>query len=278
MGHHYVPQFYLRGFSVNNTIWVHDRVEKRTFGSQPKTVANETNMYTEEIEQHLANAVEDPAKPAIEKIRERKRLTEDERQALANYVIALWKRVPEGRTRVAERMPEVAAEVRSNLHDELTAAAAADPRLVALAESRKEQVNRIIATYESDPPPDIWQQSLGKDSSARVVDSLLSMEWRFLYSDREQFVACDNPVFFFAHEGIGRPTSELSIPFSSSVALWASRRSGGKPLYMQAAPAAVRELNRRSASNATRFLYSERNEPWILPFVCKKQYSLNRLS
>ncbi|MEN9659601.1 MAG: hypothetical protein RL571_3066 [Pseudomonadota bacterium] len=166
-------------------------------------------MYTEEIEQYLANAVEDPAKSAIEKIRDRKPLTEDDRRALANYVIALWKRVPEGRTRIAERMPKVAAEVRSNLHGELSAAVTADPRLAALAQSQKEQVNRIIAAYESAPTPNIWQQSLGKESSARVIDSLLSMEWRFLYSDREQFITCDNPVFFFPHEGIGKPTSEL---------------------------------------------------------------------
>lgn len=278
MGHHYVPQFYLRGFANNNAIWVHDHLEARTFVSQPKTIANESNMYTEELEQYLANSVEEPAKPAIENIRERKPLTEAERNALARYVIALWKRVPEGRARAAARLPNVVASVRDDLHEGLAAAAAANPSLSALAEARKADVDRIISIYESDPPPDIWHDSLAQDRSPRVVDGLISMEWRFLYSEELQFIACDNPVFFFSHEGIGRPTSELTIPFSSTVALWANRRPKNGPVYVQATPVTVRELNRRSASNATRFVYSERNEPWILPFVCKRKYSLNRLS
>ena len=277
MGHHYLPQFYLRGFSDGNTIWVHDRLESRTFGSQPKTVANETKMYTAELEQYLANVVEDPAKPAIERVRGRLPLTEAERGYLANYVVALWKRVPEGRTRVAERMPEVAADVRMNLHEELAAAVADNPSLSALAEARKQQVDRITSAYQSNPQPDVWQQSLAEASSARVTDSLLSMEWRFLCSDQAQFITCDNPVFFFSHEGIGRPTSELTIPFSSTIALWANRRSMTAPPHLRATPAIVREINRRTASNATRFVYSERNEKWMLPFVCKGRHSLNRL-
>lgn len=276
MGHHYVPQFYLRGFSVNNVICVHDQLLRRTFVSQPKTIANETNMYSYKLEQHFADNIEGPANLAIKTIRERKPLTEVKRLALANYVIALWKRVPRGRLLVAELMPEAAAEVRSNFHQKLDAAVAANPSLSQLAASRRDVGDQIISDYESDPPPDIWQQSLAEDSNL-VVSSLMSMEWRFLHSDREHFITCDNPVFFFAHEGIGRPTSELTIPFSSTIALWANRHSNSGSPYVRALPAIVKELNRRSARNATRFLYSERNEPWMLPFACKGQYSLNRL-
>ena len=277
MGNHYVPQFYLRGFTDGNTIWVHDRQNARSFLSQPKAIANENDMYPEEVEQHLANAVEDPAKPAIEKIRARDPPNETDRVALARYVITLWKRVPQGRARVATRMPEVAASVRQELHEQLTAAAAAAPHLAEVSEARKAEVSSILERYERHLPPDIWQLSLSKESSEAVVASFLSMEWRFLFSDRMQFLTCDNPVFFFEHEGIGKPTSEVTIPFSSSVTLWATRRPVTSTTYLPALPAAVREINRRMAVNATRFVYSRHAEEWILPFVCKSEYALNRL-
>lgn len=277
MGHHYVPQFYLRGFTDGNTIWVHDRNERRHFPSQPKTIANENNLYTDEIERHFANVIEGPANPAIEKVRECEPLTESDRLALAKYIVALWKRVPEARSRVAARLPEIAASVRQEIHNGLTATAVEDPSLASLAEKRKNEVNNIIERVERERPPTIWRQSLATESSDSVITSLLSMQWRFLRSERLQFLTCDNPVFFFENEGIGRPTSELTVPFSSTVALWASRLPTPAATYLDARPAAVREINRRVAKNATRFVYAQRLEGWILPFVCKRGHSLNRL-
>ena len=64
MGHHFVPQFYLRGFTEGNTIWVYDRLGSCSFNSQPKTVANENKMYTEEIESWLTNEIEGHAHAA----------------------------------------------------------------------------------------------------------------------------------------------------------------------------------------------------------------------
>lgn len=277
MGHHFVPQFYLRGFTEGNTIWVYDRQASCSFNSQPKTVANENKMYTEEIEGWLANEIEGPAQPAIQKVRERRALSDEDRLALARYIFVLWKRVPEGRARFAAHLPEVAESVKNELHESLSAAAATNPDLAHLAETRKEEVSSIIERYQREKPAAIWQSSLMKESSAKVVDSTLSMNWCFLCSDRLQFLTCDNPVFFFSHEGINQPTSELTVPLSSSVALWATRRPIHGSTYVSALPVAVREINRRTATNATRFVYSMRTEPWILPFVCKGDYVLNRL-
>ncbi len=277
MGHHYLPQFYLRGFTVDNMIWVHDRQQDHSFVSQPKSIANENDLYTEELEQHLANDIEDPAKAAIEKIRECSQLNLEDRLALASYVVALWKRVPEGRARASAAIPEVSASLRKEIHADLANAALRNPSLTAVAEERKAQVNRILDRYEQERPPDIWQQNLVHGSSSNAVDSLLSMQWRFLKSDSLQFLTCDNPVFFFAHEGIGRPSSELTIPFSSTVCLWANRQPLVGHEYISALSGAVREINRRTATNASRFVFSKRQESWILPFVRKGRYQLSRM-
>ena len=184
MGQHYLPQFYLRGFTAGNTIWVHDRLEERSFQSQRKAIANENKLYPTDLEQYLANSIEEPAKAAIESIRKRQPLEQAQREALAQYIVTLWKRVPEGRRRVAENMPEVAASVKEKLHRELDFAADADPSLEHLKDGRKAQVDEILARYIRERPPDICHDGLAKQSSSKVIESLLSMEWRFLCSDR----------------------------------------------------------------------------------------------
>ena len=42
MGNHYVPQFYLKGFSgESDYLWAHDRLAKKSFKSNIKNVAQE---------------------------------------------------------------------------------------------------------------------------------------------------------------------------------------------------------------------------------------------
>jgi hypothetical protein len=277
MGNHYVPQYYLHGFAEDGRIWAHDRVASRSFHTQPKVIAHESGMYPDEVEQYLANLIENPAKTAIDKVRNLAPLDDADRLALANYIITLWKRVPEGRRRAAERMPVVAASVKADVLAKIDHLAAEDPSFLLVADEKRAQIASIISHYEEDPPPDIWQKSLRTEFTPRVVDSLLSMEWRYLHTKDLMFLASDNPVFFFAHEGIGQPTSELTLPFSNSVALWANRSKNLPSSIIQASPVAVRELNRRAAYNATRFVFSTNNEPWILPFHSKGQWALNRL-
>ncbi len=277
MGHHYLPQFYLRGFADGNTVWVHDRLERRSFPSQPKSIANENKLYSDEIEQHLANDVEDPAKPAIEALRNSQALDSNQRSALAHYVVALWKRVPEGRNRVYAGVPGVAESLRQEIHAELDDAATTAPELASLAEYRKAQVSEIIEKFKKKPPPEIWHQNLSRDSSPNAVAALLSMNWCVLLSTQAEFLTSDNPVFFFQHEGIGRPTSELTVPLSSSALLWAHRLPTQGPLYLKARREAIRALNRRVVSRATRYVYSQRSETWMLPFVCKTDHMLTRL-
>ena len=82
MGHHYLPQHYLLGFASGKKLWGHDLIEGRSFPTQVKSVANETEMYTEELESHLANVVEGPAQDVIDRIRNRIPLRTGDRELL----------------------------------------------------------------------------------------------------------------------------------------------------------------------------------------------------
>jgi hypothetical protein len=277
MGLHFVPRFYLSGFATTDAIWAYDKKAERAFPTRVKSIANETSMYSDEVESYLANDIEHPALPAITRIRARQPLSENQRAALAKYIIALWKRVPKARTRVLNSIPQVADEVEQELNAGIQRLVDQDPSLTERAAARRLEIAAAIEREKAAPDPKIWQQSLQSPTDHKVVDALLSMNWLFL-SSSEQFLTSDNPVFFFEHEGIGKPTSELSVPLSSSVALWATRAPCRNMQYYPIARPALREVNRRTVYNAVRFAYARTNEPWILPFTLKKDKRLTRLS
>lgn len=277
MGKHYIPQFYLRGFDTNDRIWAHDRQNRQSFASTVKSIANENDIYSEETESYLANRIEEPALSAISKLRSHQHIAVDERIALAKYIVTLWKRVPEARERAFRKIPEIADEVHAKIVSKLDRVAAENPNIEDRVVELKNQAEKIIARHKAKPPPEIWHESLRLKSDSKVEASLLSMNWVFLFNKNHQFLTSDNPVFFFDLEGIGRTTSELSLPLSSSVALWATRSPIASGTFLSASPATVREINRRTVSNSTRFVYSATNDSWILPFVTKGDWELTRL-
>jgi len=277
MGHHYLPQYYLRGFEEDGCIWAHDRLECRTFPTRVRSIANENGLYSDELEAWLNTEVEQPAQPALQRLRTRQSLTPEDRLALAKYMVVMWKRVPEGRSLALQRLPNVIDEVHADLDMQLDALELREPNLTEQVARWRQKIAEVINKQRSDPAPDIWYRTIHSQSGPRVVDAILSMQWNCLYTDYAQFLTSDNPIFFFASEGVGRPTSELSFPLSSSVVLWASRATNLSGEYLQASPTAIREINRRTVYNSTRFLYFQRDEPWIVPFAAKGHWQLTRL-
>lgn len=277
MGKHYVPRFYLDGFGTNGRLWAHDKIAGQSFVTQSKSVANESDAYPDDLEQYLANEIEDKAKEAIEKIRQLRPLSVSDRKAMADYIVTLWKRVPAGRQRAMEHMPAVGSSVKSEILSALDKMEAEDPASAHLIDQRRRQVEEIIESHCSGSRHDIWHQTLRLEMTPRIGDALNSMHWRYLHAPNGMFLASDNPVFFFAHEGIGSPSSELTLPLSSSVALLINRRSEPNWSTIRLFPSAIKEINRRAVFNANRFVFSEKNEPWILPLLQKKLIALNRL-
>jgi hypothetical protein len=99
MGKHYIPQYLLRGFTSEGKLFVFDKVDARWFSSQPKSVANEADLWPDEIETYITETVEEPARHAIERLRQKQELSEQDRLSLARYIAFLWKRVPVHRQR-----------------------------------------------------------------------------------------------------------------------------------------------------------------------------------
>jgi hypothetical protein len=278
MGYHYVPQFYLKGFCRNfgRTIWVYDKQEIRKFPTQVKSVANICGLYPQELEKYLSEEIEAPTNQVLKKIRNREHLTPTEKVTLSRYIAVLWKRVPEGMSRLKERAPRVAADLRESLHRRLADAVWKDPLKETFARRRKAEIDEILERYSQDPPEDIWHQIIPADCTPRIIEAIATMTWRFYtFDEKPAFLTGDNPVFFFSHLGIGKAQSELTFPISSHVMLWATRRLDLAEGYFPATLAIVKEMSRRIASVTTRYIFHALNEDWILPFLAKKRWQLN---
>lgn len=101
--HHYLPQFYLGGFSCDNKLWVFDR-EKKEFRQQtPNNTAVKTNYYSVDVKdggkrtdiEAMLSQIESHAKEVIDKLHQRKDITTDEKQILSIFMAFMMNRVPD---------------------------------------------------------------------------------------------------------------------------------------------------------------------------------------
>ena len=281
MGYHYLPQYYLKGFSGadGKTIWVYDKRKKCKFATQVKSIANETGFYSPEVESYLADHVEEPAKAVLKKIRRRHQISTEDKQVFSEYMICMIIRVPRGKERVKQLAPSVAEDVRQEIDRQLSAALLEEPKKAAFIEGRRSEVHRMIDRYAKDPPDDIWLRTIPPERWPRASTALSRMRWKFLTFDRyPAFLTSDNPVFYFPSLGIGRPESEVTFPLSSNVALWATGQANLAEDFLPTNAQVVRELNRRTASTATRYLFHSTDEEGVLRLLNQRSWRLNMLT
>jgi hypothetical protein len=280
MGDHYVPQYYLKGFSGadGKTIWVYDKSNGCKFATQVKSIANETGFYSPEVESHLASHVEEPANAVLKKIRNRVQISTEDKQVLSAYMVCMWTRVPRGKERVKELAPSVAEKVREEIDRRLSSALLEKPEKTAFIEGRRAEAHTIIDRYASDPPKDVWLRNIPPERRPGPLAALSRMTWRFFTFDQyPAFLTSDNPVFYFTNMGVGKPESEVTFPISSHIALWATRRSDLAEGYFPTNPQVVRELNRRTASFSTRYVFHSTDEKWVLRLLTQHSWRLNML-
>lgn len=200
MGDHYIPKYYLKGFSENEgkTIFVYDKIEKRCFATQVKSIANETGFYSPGIETYLSNDIEIPANKVLKKIRERLPILDNEKQALSAYMVCMIKRVPKGKETLKVLAPDVAESVNQEFNDILNIAAITNPDKNEIIEKHRREIQEIIDKYSKDPPKEIWLDNIALEKSPRFFEALNSMTWRFVtFDEYPAFLTSDNPLFFF---------------------------------------------------------------------------------
>ena len=278
MGDHYVPQYYLKGFSScdGKSIWAFDKEDKRKFETQVKSIGNITGFYSREVEQYLANTIEGPANEVLKKIRDHEEITDIDKTVLAEYMAVMFKRVPKAKERLNKRAPSMCKDLYKEISEELLQTATLQPEKRHIAERRISEIKEILDRYSKEPPRKIWLDNIPPERSPRIVAALASMTWRFLEcDDTVGFITSDNPLFYFTDMGVGKPESEVTFPISKDIVLWGTWRTDLPTGYLHAGSQIVKEMNRRIVSEATRYVFAVKDAVWILPFVTKKNWNLN---
>jgi hypothetical protein len=274
MGHHFVPQRYLRNFEDRSRpgfIWLHDKRGGSVRQAEIAHVAQSKRFYSEETEVILARDVEAPGNAVMRKLTNNTSISPAERLQLANYIGVMLKRIPASRRRATEMIPGVLADLVAEVREQLNTLASnvrADPELMA---RRLQEVDAAERKFSLEPPPQVLEQIREPWPSKELLRVLLSMTWRVLVaSGPTYFMTTDNPVFFFGAFGLGGETSELSFPLSTTHTLhgcW--KRAGSDLVFVGTEQRIVKEINRRLASTTERLAFYHEPAPWLLKILSK---------
>jgi len=109
--HHIVPAWYLRNFATNDTVWVTDLHEKKSYQSSVKNILCVRDFYTvslvepdhDDCIEQILSSIESDAKPVVDSIRNEMRIPEGpERKVLNTFLASMHLRGPHFRQGMLE--------------------------------------------------------------------------------------------------------------------------------------------------------------------------------
>ena len=280
--HHYIPQYYLKGFCSSNSdqIWVYDKSNNEVVPFKTSTInaAVEKDFYklglsdtvedTTFAEQYFANEVEGPVNPIIKEVLVRKYVGSKGKQLLSFYLFSMIGRVPKAKEWAKKTAPKQAARIRKAAYKKIDS---------DFSDGTVEQkiflrslTDQIIQKKVKNPS----NLHLLPFQGTEITNIMMQMNWYFIYPSDSHFLTCDNPVFL--HKSKGLSHGEFTFPIGKKIALWAtSRKIYQHDLsYQKAHPRMVKEMNRRTIQNATRFVFSSHDEPWIAGIISKRDVQI----
>jgi len=279
---HYIPKFYLNGFaedSASEMLYVYQRGEKESFYTQVKNVGVERGLYTDELESVLANDIESSANPILLKLRSYEPISQDEKLELSRYMFSMWLRVPKHLNWTMEKSPGIMDKNFSEVEEQLQELAKTHPDKAELVDQRIKQLHDIRENKTAEFVKGMWMQNIPVGIDRPPVQMLANMEWRFLKYDGDSqfFLTSDNPHFLFESFGIGNEKSEVTFPLAKNLVLWAKWHMNIPPGFHEARTQFVKEVNRRTISNALKYIFSPQSAEWIPILLNKKNIRLNRI-
>lgn len=278
---HYIPKFYLLGFteqSVSEMMYVYEKGKKEPFYTHVKNIGVEKGLYTDDLETTLANDIESSANPILVKLRNFEQITDSEKLEFSRYMFSMWLRVPNHLNWTMERSPEIIEKVFSNVERQFRELSETHPDKADLITQKLVELYSLRESKSDEYIKGAWLQNIPVGIDRPPVQAMANMEWRFLESNDDQlFVTSDNPLFYFESIGIGNEDSEVTFPISKNLVLWAKWKMNIPPGFHKARTQFIKEVNRRTASNALKYIYSSDIDDWIPILLNKKRIRLNRV-
>jgi hypothetical protein len=281
MGHHFVPERYLKAFAPldhPDGIWMFDKVKKNTKLVSINAAAQVPKFYTPEVETALNHDVEIPGNDVIDKIRRKEVIDEVERRQLTYYIATMMRRVPYAREKASRMMPEVLADVIREVTEALVAAERGGHITKETFAKRMQEVEATNQKFQKQMPDNVREIIETPWPFESSLVTIYSMHWRVLRcTGPSYFLTSDNPAHFFEAYGLQNPKAELTMPLSTEVLLHCSWQPC-KEMHEVACPARlVTEITRRTITGAGRFVFYYQNVDWIFSVAQNRIEQLNRI-
>lgn len=285
--HHFVPQFYLKGFcdpgSVpkNPRVWVANLAARRVERRSPKSIAKRTGYNavpgldeaTRESAEQLFSQIETAAAPIIRKLlRGETNLTGQEWVDLLFFAAFLAVRTPFGRDTLEKFFAEIARDVltlaashpdyyhqtmREAVPGDLTAEEIEASRQLALTPGalkvRAKAALSLLATFQG--------------ANGDVYPAFKRMRWAILRPQSGSFLSSDNPVSwadptprpaFYSGHGLGMRNVQVTFPIGPQVCLLGTWEGPIGPL--EVGPVDVEQINRRRIGFAVSQVFAHQEQ------------------
>jgi hypothetical protein len=279
MGNHFIPKYYLKGFANDDErdyIHCYVRLENRHFRSNLVKIAQENNLYSDTTEDILTRTIEQPCIPIFEKICAKEPLEPIERLFLTDYIIIMKFRTPAQRDSTLERIDEESEPYTENLKNWLHTIAISKTPLSEKANCFLEQIGRKKLQDIVDPKQ-VWEFTLNPEKYPQTRKAIFSMYWHFFVHRDRVFLTCDNPFFYFKEIGLAHNQTEITFPISSNIALLATWQQRGHSLYSNPTDSTIRQINKRTVANASKFIFSHDYVDWKLKLANKPCIEFQKL-
>lgn len=244
--HHYIPQCYLRNFSLDgHSLWTYDKVKSEKY-TYPSAIDNIccieefytlpigcVNMYDEERKNQLfiecdffAENIESQYCSMLQKIISNKEMwidnpeqlaiTKEEKKEFASYITIQWLRTPYQRDKIKNFDDDVIPQMIRILQQGLA------------IEQNNPEIAKLKIDYQIDPVIEHASMTFMNDELvAKYSNALLSGFWEFSVSSKNDIYTSDCPIVVESHvknvrpicEGLASYGSEVSFPISKNIIL-----------------------------------------------------------
>lgn len=240
--HHYLPRFYLKGFSKDNMLFVFDRELNKYRKQSPKDTAVKSYYYALKDDEGKKNLemeaflsqIEGSAKPIIERLENGETISEEDKKILSIFVSFLMNRVPDFEESV-NKMHESIIKKMSNMmfQDEERAESVIDKYEQDTGKKMDVSPKELVDFKKNIPVKYKIHRNVSLaamfEVSLDLAQCFNQMDWRLLHAPHiTSFITTDNPFILlppanhksrFYGTGIAMRGTKKIVPLTQSLCL-----------------------------------------------------------
>jgi hypothetical protein len=267
---HYVPKFYLKGFTEDKRLWVFERDQKFR-ESKPKNEAHRPDFYCfddsgqrDDSPEKALEQIESRAAPIVRKLANIEYdLTPENVADIVLFVAFMFVRTPVWR----EHLNRLAVRMRRD-HDLALAGdkerfykqCAEVDALKSMTEVQYEELRQLLLRDDLD----LQQKSVGFNLSMMFKSGFEISNWLSEYAPPEiKFVTSDCPVFTLGPDvdgdpalGMGFGWKDVAVYFPLNKRACLVLKRGIRPTAIKTNRDRTESINRLSMMNATKYVYA----------------------